>query len=112
MPQDWTDDDVMRYLDDWPLPADFTWTRVDIAKDTKEKILTPDTAVRPKHHGVAYGKWLRETPYFPGLFERVRDVIRAIPIGVGAKMPTPEELADLVRRPPEEKSTQPTLFQI
>jgi hypothetical protein len=107
MPLDWTDDDVERWLTDFPLPADFTWTRTDTTKD-KEKILTPNTAVRPKHHGVDYGKWLRETPYFPGLFERIRDIIRDVP--VGTHLPPPEELALLLRRPPPEKTTQPTLF--
>jgi hypothetical protein len=107
MPDDWTDDDVMRWLDDFPLPMDFTWTRVDRTKDTKEKIYTPNTAVRPSHHGVAYGKWLHDTPYFPGLFEEIRDIIRAIP--AGSRMPTPEELAVMLKsdvRP----GRQPSLF--
>jgi hypothetical protein len=95
MPADWTDEDVMRWLDDFPLPADFTWTRVDRTKDTKEKIETPNTPVRPAHHGVAYGKWLRETPYFPGLFERARDIIRAIP--EGKTLPTAEQLAEMLK---------------
>lgn len=98
MPADWTDDDVMRWLDDFPLPADFTWTRTDRVKDTGEKILTPNTPVRPSHHGVAYGKWLRETPYFPGLFERIRDIIQAIPTAdAGGVLPTPEQLAEMLR---------------
>lgn len=95
MPADWTDDDVMRWLDDFPLPADFTWTRVDRTKDTREKIYTANTPVRPAHLGVAYGKWLRETPYFPGLFEQIRDIIQAVPAGVA--MPTPDELAERLR---------------
>jgi hypothetical protein len=107
MPADWTDDDVMRWLDDFPLPADFTWTRTDRVKDSKEKILTPNTAVRPAHLGVAYGKWLRETPYFPGLFEQIRDIIREIP--PGATLPTPEELATRLRTGPT-KTRQATLF--
>lgn len=109
MPLDWTDDDVTRWLNDFPLPADFTWTRVDRTKDTKEKIETPGTAVRPSHHGVAYGKWLRETPYFPGLFEAVRDIIRAVP--AGGTLPTPEELAAQLKaetRPGQ----QETLFNL
>lgn len=89
--QPWNDDDVERWLNDFPLPADFRWTRTDRTKDTKEKILTPDTLVMPSHRGVSYGKWLRETPYFPGLFEMVRDIIQALP--EGANLPTPEELA-------------------
>lgn len=104
----WTDDDVMRWLNDYPLPADFTWTRVDRTKDTKEKIETPDTLVLPAHRGVAYGKWLRETPYFPGLFEMVRDIIQGLP--EGAALPSPEQLAEQLKarqsRPPE------TLFPI
>lgn len=95
MSSDWTDDDVVRYLNDYPLPADFRWTRVDRHRTTREKTLTPDTLVYPSHRGVAergtYGKWLRETPYFPGLFEKVRDIIIAIPDD--APLPTPEEIA-------------------
>lgn len=108
MPADWTDDDVERWLTHFPLPADFTATRVDRVKDTGEKIHTPDTPVRPAHLGVAYGKWLRETPYFPGLFERIRDIIRAIP--VGGRLPTPDELAAQLRQPAPQPPEQPSLF--
>ena len=98
MPADWTDDDVMRWLDDFPLPADFTATRVDRVKDSDEKIFTPNTPVRPAHHGIKFGKWLRETPYFPGMFEQIRDIIRAIPTAdQGGILPTPEQLAEMLK---------------
>lgn len=108
MPADWTDKDVEEWLNDFPLPADFTWTRVDRTKDTKEKIETPDTPVRPAHRGIGYGKWLRETPYFPGLFEQVRDIILAVP--AGANLPTAEDLAALLRSGHRPAGRQATLF--
>ena len=62
----WTRDATMRYLNDNPLPADFTWPH----RDGGER------PVRPSHTMVeGYGKWLRETPYFPGLFELVHDIL-------------------------------------
>jgi hypothetical protein len=92
MSNGWTEDDVIRWLNDNPLPADFRWTRVDRNRETKAKTYSPGTVVLPSHRGLLYGKWLRETPYFPGLFEKVRDVILALPDD--APLPTPEELAE------------------
>lgn len=67
----WTSDATMRYLNALPLPRTFTWPHRD---DGKERPVTPA-------HGTvtAYGKWLRETPYFPGLFELIHDVLVAAP---------------------------------
>lgn len=62
----WTRDATMRYLNGNPLPADFTWPH----RDGGER------PVRPVHQMVeGYGKWLRETPYFPGLFELIHDIL-------------------------------------
>ena len=106
----WTDDDVMRWLNDFPLPADFRWTRVDRARDTKKKIESPGTLVMPAHRGVVYGKWLRETPYFPGLFEAIRDIIKALP--EGAPLPTAEELAARLVALQQTQLPPDNLFQI
>lgn len=67
----WTNDATMRYLNAVPLPRTFTWPHRDD---------TTDRPVTPAHGAVtAYGKWLRETPYFPGLFELIHDLIAAAP---------------------------------
>lgn len=67
----WTIDATMRYLNALPLPRTFTWPHRD---DGKERPVMPA-------HGtvIAYGKWLRETPYFPGLFELIHDVLANAP---------------------------------
>ena len=60
----------MRYLNSVPLPPAFTWPHRDGGEH----------AVRPVHAVViGYGKWLRETPYFPGLFELIHDLLVAAP---------------------------------
>lgn len=56
----WTLDSTMEYLNEYPLPADFKWPH----RDGGERVAWPT------HRGViGYGKWLRETPYYQGLFE-------------------------------------------
>lgn len=70
----WNLDATMRYLNGNPLPADFTWPH----RDGGER------PVRPAHSMViGYGKWLRETPYFPGLFELIHDFLDAVPGEIG-----------------------------
>jgi len=70
----WTSDFTQRYLDANPLPADFTWKHRD---DVDWKTPRP---VHPSHKSVtSYGKWLRETPYFPGLFELAHQVLARSP---------------------------------
>jgi hypothetical protein len=67
----WTGDATMRYLNAFPLPRTFTWPHRDDGKDR---------SVAPAHGTVtAYGKWLRETPYFPGLFELAHDILASAP---------------------------------
>jgi len=62
----WTRDASMRYLNDNPLPGGFVWPH----RDGGER------SVHPSHTEViAYGKWLRETPYFAGLFELCHDLL-------------------------------------
>jgi hypothetical protein len=61
----WTRDHTMRHLNANPLPETFRWPH----RDGGERI------VQPSHKNVTgYGKWLRETPYFQGLFERVHEI--------------------------------------
>lgn len=60
----------MRYLNTVPLPAIFNWPHRDGGEHS----------ARPVHNTViGYGKWLRETPYFPGLFELAHDLLAAAP---------------------------------
>lgn len=63
----------MRYLNANPLPMSFRWKHRDFPEG-------PERPVQPSHKSVAaYGKWLRETPYFQGLFELVHAVLEAAP---------------------------------
>lgn len=63
---DWDRDCTMRYLNEYPLPRDLRWPH----RDGGER------EVWPVHSVVTgYGKWLRETPYFPGLFELCHEII-------------------------------------
>lgn len=77
----WTDEDVEKWLNDWPLPADFTWGG--------EKAWPRYTL----KHG--YGQWVRTAgsyhPALRGLFRAVCDLLQAWP--VGKDLPTPEQLA-------------------
>jgi len=62
----WEKANTERYLTANPLPLTFTW----LADDGVER------PVRPRHTTVtSYGKWLHETPYFPGLFELIHRVL-------------------------------------
>lgn len=81
----WEREDTERWLNDYPLPADFTWRG--------EKVW-PRYQVK---HG--YGQWLRTSgPYhvaLRGLFALVHDLLAAVP--AGAAMPAPEDLAAQLR---------------
>lgn len=57
---------AQRYLNDFPLPTTFTWPH----KDGGER------PVHPVHAQVlGWGKWLAETPNYPGLFELIVDIL-------------------------------------
>ena len=90
----WEPQNTVEYLTQNPLPVSFFW---------KDNEGTP-RAVYPKHKSViAYGKWLKETPYFPGLFELIHKIlVHARDLGdadwLAAELET--------RRPPK----QPDLF--
>jgi hypothetical protein len=87
----WDAANTRRFLDKNPLPLDFTW----VDQDGDER------PVRPRHTSVtSYGKWLQETPYFPGLFEIVHRVLVNAPLLGGAEWLV-EELNQ--RRPPKQE---------
>ncbi|MFA6959922.1 MAG: hypothetical protein WC205_04125 [Opitutaceae bacterium] len=81
----WREDDVMRWLNDNPLPKDLTF---------RGEIVWPRKVLKK-----GYGFWLKTSgPYHPalrGLYNLVVQIIQAIP--VGKPMPTPEQLADKIR---------------
>ena len=84
----WTPEDTKEYLDANPLPIGFTWKHKDGGL----------RAVHPSYSVASYGKWLRETPNFQGLFEEIHRVI----VQAGAKLPSIEQVAaELVRRHPQ-----------
>lgn len=74
LPPPWTKDDTQAFLTAFPLPTTFSWP----GRDGKLH------AVCPKYQIHGYGKWLRETPYYPGLFEAVHEVL----VGLGDALPT------------------------
>ena len=84
----WTKSDSRTYLDANPLPLTFLWP-----DDTGKA-----RAVHPSHQSVtSYGKWLAETPYFPGLFELIHTILVNAPdLGDAAWLAAELEL----RRPP------------
>lgn len=66
----WTEIQTEGWLTEYPLPADFTWTD---RYGTERPVL-------PKYRiSGGYGKWLHETPYFPGLFEHIHEIIARAP---------------------------------
>ncbi len=65
----WTRDATMVYLNANPLPATLRWHHRDDPPGV-------DRPVMPSHSNVrGYGKWLRETPYFQGLFELAHAIL-------------------------------------
>ena len=90
----WDKADTRAYLDANPLPPDFLW--LDDEKKSR--------AVLPRHASVTgYGKWLAETPYFPGLFELIhRVLVNAPDLGDATWL-----AAELNRRRP---AAQPEIF--
>lgn len=82
----WDDDDVERWLSDFPLPPDFTW---------RGEVVYPRYQLK---HG--YGQWLRTAgsyhPALRGLFRLVCEIIQGLP--VGAPMPSSAELVAALKR--------------
>lgn len=85
----WSLDDTQHYLTANPLPSDFRWPHRDLPAADPQPV-HPKNRV---HYG--YGKWLRDTPYFPGLFERIHGII----VAAGETLPDPDQIAaELTRR--------------
>lgn len=78
----WTAVQTEGWLTEYPLPVGFTWP------DRYGKPRAPMPSYRLKG---GYGKWLRETPYFPGLFERCHEILLKAPDDA---LLTPEWLAE------------------
>lgn len=93
----WTQEHTQEYLAANPLPVDFLWPHRDGG----------DRPVVPAHANLkgGYGKWLRETPYFQGLFELIHDVLVRAEVLRG-----PEWLADELRAIKAMRGRQETLF--
>lgn len=66
----WDEMSTEGWLTEYPLPADFTWTD----RYGKERPVLPTYRIKG-----GYGKWLHETPYFPGLFELVHKILALAP---------------------------------
>lgn len=77
----WNDEDVENWLNDYPLPADFTWGGEKAWPRYQLKF--------------GYGQWLRTAgsyhPALRGLFRLCCDVLQQWP--TGQDMPTAEQLA-------------------
>ena len=91
VPAPWSADDTEELLNVEPLPVGFKWR---LTKTSARALRGDLVDVVPAHRDLAYGKWLRETPYFQGLFELVHQVV----IEAGDKLPTPDEIAERLTR--------------
>lgn len=103
LPPSWTHADTEAYLDENPLPVDFQWFHRN--KDAHGNPLL--ATVKPTYaiHG-GYGKWLHDTPYFPGLFELIHDLL----FHSGATVPDIETLTAQLERIKAERTGQGSLF--
>ncbi len=86
VPAPWSADDTEELLNIEPLPAGFKWR---LTKTSSRAMRGELVDVQPAHRDLAFGKWLRETPYFQGLFELAHQVV----VEAGAKLPSGEEIA-------------------
>jgi hypothetical protein len=86
LPPSWSPDDTEEFLNVQPLPVGFQWRLSKTSATARRGDLV---AVQPSHRDLAYGKWLRETPYFQGLFELVHQLV----LEAGEQLPTAEALA-------------------
>lgn len=80
----WEREDVIRFLDDYPLPKDFVWGGM---------------VVQPRYHVTGYGKWLFESgPYYPALRGLPQLIAEILPefVEKERRLPLPEELAALL----------------
>lgn len=90
---EWTREDTRDYLTANPLPNDFVWPHREGGK----------RPVQPAYRvSGGYGKWLWETPYFPGLFELIHREL----FNCGDTLPTPEILASVLNQILAEREAQ------
>ena len=102
-PSAWLDTDTMAYLDMNPLPVDFQWFHRNKDKAGKPLLVV----VKPTYHiRDGYGKWLHDTPYFPGLFELIHDLL----FHSGAQLPGITTLTATLERIKAERIGQADLF--
>lgn len=95
-PLSWTHADTIEYLRTNPLPADFVWRHHD----------GENAEVKPTYSIKNYGKWLAETPYFPGLFELIHDLL----FSAGSKLPDTATLVAQLTAIRKEREGQLKLF--
>ena len=85
----WSEIQTEGWLTEYPLPVDFTWPD----RYGRERRVLPTYRIKG-----GYGKWLAETPYFPGLFELCHRLLALAP---SEQLLTAEWLAmELNRRRP------------
>lgn len=85
----WTPDDTEAWLSENPLPVDFKWPHRDRSPTGEPNLQLVLPSYR-LHKG--YGFWLRTTPYFPGLFEEIHEILeRMDPLPAGG-----QALADIL----------------
>jgi len=70
----WRDIQTEGFLTENPLPADFQWPD----RYGKSRAVLPTYRISG-----GYGKWLHETPYFPGLFELIHNLLARAPDDAG-----------------------------
>jgi hypothetical protein len=90
----WTHAATLAYLDANPLPVAFLW--IDNTGAAR--------SVHPRHKSVTgYGKWLKETPYFPGLYELIHGVLVLADAHAGTVGDADWLASELeLRRPPQQ----------
>jgi len=89
----WTHVQTEGWLTEYPLPVDFLWP---------DRYGKPRPVLPTYRTKFGYGKWLMDTPYFPGLFEEIHGILARAP---GDLVLTPEWLATQLdlRRPKGEQ---------
>lgn len=98
LPDPWTPEDTQRYLTEHPLPPAFRWQH----RDGGEAVVAPTYRLTG-----GYGKWLRETPYFQGLFEEIHAILARL--GNADQLPTPDALATQLTAARRARGQQQTL---
>ena len=98
LPAAWSPENTQAYLTANPLPASFRWMH----RDGSESAVVPSYRLTG-----GYGKWLRETPYFPGLFEEIHGVLVRWPDE--KPLPDPDQLAKILHETRKARGEQQRL---